>query len=78
MSFLETAAMRIRNLFEGDNDELLFFITVFLILMGNSTYDSRSDEVEERDGGSILFFIVLIFILISANGSLLLSRENVE
>jgi len=78
MSFLETAASRIRNFFESDNDELLFFIIVFLIIMGSSTYDSRSVETEERDSGFILFFIVLFFILISANEPLLLSRENDE
>lgn len=79
MSFLETAAMRIRNFFENDNDELLFFIIVFLILLGSSTYEDRSIETEERDSGFILFFIVLFLILIlSSKDSPLLSRENTE
>lgn len=78
MSFLETAAKRIRNIFEGDNDELLFFVVVFLTLMGNSTYDSRFVESEEKDSSQILFFIALFFILMSSNDFLPLPRVATE
>lgn len=51
----------LKNIFNVENDEILFFIVVFLILFGGGHI--LKDGVEGWDNGTILFFIILFLLL---------------
>lgn len=53
------------NLFQGDNDEILFFILVFLFLFNGNLFGKGCEGEGEGifDSGTILFFIILFLLL---------------
>lgn len=53
------------DFFEGDNDEILFFIVIFLFLFNGNVFQRDSDETDRNDGenSSMLFFIILFILL---------------
>jgi len=56
------------NLFDGDSDEILFFIIVFLFIFnGSRLEDPCKNERDPNDKGIILFFIILFGILFICN-----------
>ncbi len=58
------------NFFHGDNDEILFFILVFLFLFNGNLFGNNYDFDGDDgfDGSTILFFIIL-FVLLFFNGN---------
>lgn len=62
------------NFFKGDNDEVLFFILVFLFLFSGNWFGKGHEGLGDDDG-SILFFIIL-FLLLFFNNSF--GREATE
>lgn len=57
------------NVLNGDNDEILFFILVFLFLFNNGLFKGNCIEGAGTcdDNGSILFFIILFLLLFINN-----------
>lgn len=53
-----------------DNDEILFFILVFLLLFNGNFFGfgDSCDEAGGYDNGTILFFIILFLLLFFGNG----------
>lgn len=54
------------NLFGGDNDEILFFILVFLFLFNGNLF-GKGSGCGDDDNSSVLFFIVLFLLLFFNN-----------
>lgn len=55
----------LRDIFQGD-DEVLFFILIFLFLFFKNNWfgkERETRETEENENGAILFFIVLFILL---------------
>ena len=63
MGFLEEAVAGLKGLFADGNDEMLFFITVFLLLIKGNMHQIYDRETQERDGGSLVFFAILFLLL---------------
>lgn len=60
-----------RNLGLGDNDEMLFFILIFLLLFnGGDLFGSFGKKDCRRDDSdsTILFFIILFLLLFTDDG----------
>lgn len=52
------------DLFNGDSDEVLFFILVFLFLFnGSRSEEACINKSEGNDKGILLFFIILFALL---------------
>lgn len=51
------------NFFDGGNDEILFFILVFLLLFNGNIFGKDHDVSDGFDNSSILFFIILFLLL---------------
>ena len=55
-------------LFDGDSDEIIFFIIVFLFLFnGGRSEETCATESDVNDKGIILFLIILFGLLFLAN-----------
>jgi hypothetical protein len=56
------------DLFDGDNDEIIFFIVAFLFLFnGSRSEETRATESDADDKGIILFLIILFGLLFLVN-----------
>lgn len=64
MGFLDNITGRISSIFSGDNDELLFFIVVFLFLFGTTPQQDTVCDNADAGNGGILFFILLFLLLL--------------
>ncbi len=53
------------NFFNGENDELLFFILVFLLLFNG--FGGKCDGIDGYDNSTVLFFIILFLLLFFNN-----------
>lgn len=51
------------NFLDGDNDEILFFILVFLFLFNGNILGKDHDGLGGLDNNPILFFIILFLLL---------------
>ncbi|MCX7921138.1 MAG: hypothetical protein N3B21_03815 [Clostridia bacterium] len=51
------------NFFNGDNDEILFFILVFLLIFNGSLFGKGCDGGFLDDNSAILFFIIVFLLL---------------
>lgn len=51
------------NFFQGDNDEILFFILVFLFLFNGNLFGKCNEGDGIFDNNTILFFIILFLLL---------------
>jgi|GEM_PF-1029580 len=63
MGFMEKIFSRVQDVFRSQNDELLFFILVFLFVFNSNLNRGCADVAEASDNGFILFFIVLFLLL---------------
>ncbi|HEX9058790.1 MAG TPA: hypothetical protein VF941_01280 [Clostridia bacterium] len=64
--------------FQGDKDEILFFILVFLFLFNGNFLGRSSEEEAGFDGSTILFFVVLFLLLFINTEHSPLTREEEE
>lgn len=53
------------DFFKGDNDEILFFLLVFLLLFPGNIFDRNYSRIEgdDSDNSPVLFFIILFLLL---------------
>lgn len=53
----------LRNFINGDNDELLFFILVFLFLFSGNLFGPCGEETALFGNSTLLFFIIVFLFL---------------
>lgn len=75
MQLFDSLSRVMGDLFKEGNDEILFYILVFLLFFNRNSSRSNTEVTEDRDGSYSIFFIVL-FLFLLINGGIDLGEHN--